>query len=360
MKNQQSGLTLTSLLTAVALTGVLAVSASKLVVNQSKMAKVLYLIDQREAIARFYSEMMNNELAWKCTLYDTHNSSLLTQVISTTAASFSGAVELHTPDCAFEEKTVGNQRYAEFDVLTSPYGIGGAYRSSGSFFPTNPIYLADSLTEEDADGWWEVSLTGSGIAKGSVDLMLKMKFLKNKYMSAHGNFNPPDIKEDLEYRVRHSREAIAGGDADCGSSAVVAIGDLVGASVKDVSCSTHNLINVAGGGATDQGNVVLGFSSSAIVRTEDGVNHRSAILRYDTGLYPYSQKGISFIRNGGIPSPPTENRTLVRVGSCSQFNAVVSTDLGGGFSCANNAGPKGGTGPKGRSDMPCPCPASSP
>ena len=164
---QRNGMTLTSVLVAVALTSALAVATAKLISNQAKLNKIMTLTDQRDMIARFYTALMHNRLVWRCTLYDPNNSALL-DFISKTANSFSGNVELRTPDCKFKEnfKTGGTKGIEELRVLTNAHGSGDHYRSSGAFFATNnPVILGDSLTEHDNSGWWKVSLTASAIAK---------------------------------------------------------------------------------------------------------------------------------------------------------------------------------------------------
>ena len=248
---KQKGMTLTSVLVAVALTSALAVVASKLVSNQAKLNKIMTLTDQRDMITRFYSALMHNRLVWRCTLYDTNNSALLAY-ITNTAASFSGTVELHTPDCKFKENSI-TEGIEELRTLTSAHGSGDHYRSSGAFFDThNPVLLGESLTEHDANGWWRVRLTANPIAKGSIDLVLTVEFDEDNYKARHANFDPPDIRDTTEYKVRLGEPNVQGSQKDCSDKAIVAIDDLA-SGLRSITCSIDDLVDVPDVGTQARG-----------------------------------------------------------------------------------------------------------
>ena len=259
MSMKRKGMTLTSVLVAVALTSALAVATSKLISNQSKLNKIMELTDQRDMITRFYSALMHNRIVWRCTIYDPNNSALL-DYISNTTNSFSDKVELRTPDCKFEEEftTTGTAAgIKELRPLTAPHSSGNHYRSSGAFFDTNnPMLLGKSITEHTSDGWWNAALTANSINKGSVDLTLTITFDRTKYKAAHGDFEPPDIRDTVEYKVRKGDPNVENMLEDCNTSAVVAIGDLA-SGLREVTCSSDfgiQLVNVPNVGTGQQGN----------------------------------------------------------------------------------------------------------
>ena len=249
---KQKGMTLASVLVAVALTSALAVVASKLVSNQAKLNKIMTLTDQRDMITRFYSALLHNRVVWRCTLYDSNNRHLLEYISDTTNSLANDKFELRTPDCKFKER-VGSlttpagdttSGIEELHTLTAAHGSGDHYRSSSAFFATNPMHLKESLTTHDADGWWIVELTADPIAKGSVDLVLTVTFDHAKYKTAHANFDPPDIRDVVTYKVRKGDPNVEGVSEDCADHAVVAIDDLA-TGIRNITCSEDPLVKIS-------------------------------------------------------------------------------------------------------------------
>ena len=64
------GLTLTSLMIAMALSGVISVAGVRLVANQMKGMQILDLVDKGDAIYKFYSNLLHDDMVWWCSLYD--------------------------------------------------------------------------------------------------------------------------------------------------------------------------------------------------------------------------------------------------------------------------------------------------
>ena len=243
---QQKGMTLVSVLVAVALTAALAVASSRLISNQVKINKIMDLTDQRDMIARFYTALMHNRVVWRCTLYDPSNSSLLA-CISDTASCGVGHVRLKTPDCKFKAASgtspSSHEGLEELRPLTGTHGVGDHYPASGTFFTTNPTVLGESITEHDNNGWWATRLSAASVAKGSIDLVLTITFDRDKYKSRHAGFEPPDIRDTLTYRVRHGDPNVQGREEDCANTAVITVDDLA-TGLRGITCSDAKLVDV--------------------------------------------------------------------------------------------------------------------
>ena len=350
-KKDTLGMTLTSVLVAVALTSALAVATAKLISNQVKLNKIMTLTDQRDMIVRFYSALMHNRLVWRCTLYDPSNSALL-DFISNTTNSFSGNVEMRTPDCKFKENFSGGgvAELVQFQA-TETHGSGDHYRSSGAFFDTNnPSILRDSLTEHYDDGWWEVSLTASAIAKGSVDLTLTVQFDKDKYKTKHAQFDPPDIRDTVVYKVRKGDPNIKGIESRChdNNKAIIAIDDL--RSDRGVTCSNDFLVDVQRIGASASGNFLHtladGADANARVGRASGTEDRTGLLVANE--YPFAIHNIT--AQGDYRYTNVSGARGVLGSHCTEKNSVDSDyvlhSIAGSpgtlnYGCSYNRGPRG-------------------
>ena len=350
---KHTGMTITSVLVAVALTSALAVATAKLISNQAKLNKIMTLTDQRDMIVRFYSALMHNRLAWRCTLYDPQNSALLAYITNTTA-SFSGNVELRTPDCKFKENfnTTGTAKgIEELLVLTGTHGSGDHYRSSDAFFDTNnPVMLGDSLTEHNNDGWWQVRLTGSAIAKGSIDLTLAVEFDEVKYKAKHGGFDPPDIRDTVVYKVRKGDPNIQDVKSTCADNeAITAIDDL--RSDRGVTCSDDFLVDVPNIKPGAKGNFLHtladGADLSARVGSASGTEGRTGLLL--SNEYPFAIHNIT--AQGDYRHTNVSGQRGVLGSHCMEEDTSLNTDyvlhsIAGSpgtltYGCSYNRGPKG-------------------
>ncbi|MDE3268734.1 MAG: collagen-like protein, partial [Pseudomonadota bacterium] len=262
--------------------------------------------------------------------------------------------------------------------LTATHGTGDHYRSSGAFFDVhNPITLGDSLTDHNANGWWKVALTASSVAKGSIDLVLTVDFDENAYKTAHANFDPPDIRDSIEYRVRKGEPNIDNVEEDCGTRAVVAIADLA-SGTRGVTCSTDPLVNVQSHNAraiVHRGKFLHTLADGTDPRVGDanGTEDRTG-LRIDN-VYPFAIKNITTV--GDYRLVPVEGANGVLTGHCTT-HALGGTDanyvlhgISGSpgilrYQCSYNLGPQGKQGlpgplghegPKGDPGLPAPpCP----
>ena len=376
---KKKGMTLTSVLVAVALTSALAMATAKLISNQAKMNKIMTLTDQRDMITRFYSALMHNRVVWQCTLYDTSNSALLDEISGTTKPP-NRSVELRTPDCKFKETADASGKgikIEELRELTATHGSGDHYRSSGKFFSTaadNSVLLGQSLTEPDTGGWWKVSLTTVGIAKGSVDLTLTVEFDLAKYKAAHAGFDPPNIRETTTYKVRKGDPNIENMEEDCAISAVVAIDDL-DSGVRGVTCSSGlgaQLVDVPAVLPEQKGNFLhtLADGTDARVGSAAGTENRTG-LKIENVL-PHAIENIT--SSGDYVETVVNSKDGVlafpkKAAPCPHSDSVLwKIDKEGFFT--NHRGPRGVQGlpgPPGRwgrkgdkGDPAPPCPATPP
>ena len=375
---KQKGMTLTSVLVAVALTSALAAATAKLISNQTKLNKIMTLTDQRDMITRFYSALMHNRVVWLCTLYDTSNSALLDDISGTTTPS-NRSVELRTPDCKFKEAAnAGGKgiKIEELRELTATHGSGDHYRSSGKFFSTaadNSVLLGQSLTEPETGGWWKVSLTTAGISKGSVDLTLTVEFDLTKYKAAHAEFDPPDFRETTTYKVRKGDPNVENMEEDCTNSAVVSIDDL-NSGVRGVTCSSDlgvYLVDVPTVLQEKKGNFLhtLADGTDARVGTAPGTENRVGLeIEY---VFPHAIENIT--SSGDYVETVVNSKPGVLAFSagnvCSNNSPVLwKIDKDGFFT--NHKGPRGVQGlpgppgywgPKGEKGDPAPaCPSPKP
>ncbi len=229
-----SGFTLTSVMVAVGLSGLLAVAAARLMVNQMKGFKILELIDKGDAIYKFYSNLLHDDKVWWCSLYDgaetaggATNSALHgcvlakkdTLGVAATCPSIGGGGEmiLKGPDCSFSPRKFRHvsRSGAELDLLNF-------MSSSVVFMPSGGKILRESLTRTDSSGWWNVSLKWEHMGNRAVDLVFTQSFDADKWMSAPaaGKRYLPELNYPRELRVRRSANYIPDG---CGGAAVTRI-----------------------------------------------------------------------------------------------------------------------------------------
>ena len=165
------GLTLTSLMVAVALSGVLAVAGTRLVVNQMNALRVMELRDKGDSIFKFYSNLLHDDKVWWCTLYDgdpntsTPNSALRNCVLKG-SCSGSGTVRLMGPDCEFKFTGSGARDFS----------TGNFIASSIALVPTGGKHLKDSAMQAASGGWWNVKVTWEHRGSAEVDLILTQTF----------------------------------------------------------------------------------------------------------------------------------------------------------------------------------------
>ena len=256
MRKQKLGLTLTSIMVAVGLSGILAVAGMRLVTNQMNALRVMELIDKGDAIYKFYSNLLHDDKVWWCTLYDEieevppppNPNIALRECVFGKGGCFSGnagtAMKLMGPDCQFHEPVIGppgnrivkhrfkydHRRVGAYDFTKEYMDVGVLKKqfesSNVTFIKAGGKTLRDSVMVEPSDGygWWNVELRWTEVGNNAVDLIFTQKFDAGKWRDAPaaGKRHLPELNYPREFRVRRSTNYLEG--SGCGASAVTEIG----------------------------------------------------------------------------------------------------------------------------------------
>ena len=274
MRKQKLGLTLTSIMVAVGLSGILAVAGVRLVVNQMNALRVMELIDKGDAIYKFYSNLLHDDKVWWCTLYDEieevpplpNPNIALRNCIFGKGGCFSGsagtAMKLMGPDCQFHEPVVGppgsrivkhrfkhnNRRVGAYD-FTKEYMDAGMLRkqfesSNVTFIPVGGKTLRDSVMVASSDGWWNVELRWTEVGNNAVDLIFTQKFDAGTWRDAPaaGKRHLPELNYPREFRVRRSTNYLQ--DPGCGAAAVTNIA--LHTANRQLDCHPSPLVRTVG------------------------------------------------------------------------------------------------------------------
>ena len=238
------GMTLTSLLLAVALSGIIAVFGGRLIVNQMFMAATAELIDKGDAVMQFYLNALRDREVWRCTIHDSSNTGFREYVFGTGVAVT--GISLREPRCQTLNPTLNpaGQEWQTHPTLT------GSNRS-GELLPSGTAkYVGDSISGASVgsgDGWWKVELKVEPAGgRGDVDLVLNLCLQETVYTDKHkGQAQVPrgyryKCPTNLTRRVRYSENAI---DDDCAQKAIISVTDRRGAGVIDSTCSTSALLS---------------------------------------------------------------------------------------------------------------------
>ena len=251
MDKRQCGFTLTSIMVAVGLSGVLAVAGVRLVVNQMNALRVMELIDKGDAIYKFYSNLLHDDKVWWCTLYDgmegsatvppNPNKALRECVFGKGGCGSSMPMMLKGPDCKFD-KPPGRQRFKQSGALD--FDPGGNFRSSNvPLIPDVGKDLKESVMKADSGGWWNVDLKWTDVGNNAVDLIFEQKFDADKWRSAPtaGKRYMPELNYPRTFRIRRSTNYLSG--SGCGAAAVTEIG--LHTASRNVVCGA-SLVNTVG------------------------------------------------------------------------------------------------------------------
>ena len=275
MSKQKLGLTLTSIMVAVGLSGILAVAGVRLVVNQMNALRVMELIDKGDAIYKFYSNLLHDDKVWWCTLYDEieevpplpNPNIALRNCIFGKGGCFSGsagtAMKLMGPDCQFHEPVVGppgsrivkhrfkhnNRRVGAYD-FTKEYLDAGMLRkqfesSNVTFIPVGGKTLRDSVMRPPSgSGWWHVELRWTEVGNNAVDLIFTQKFDAGTWRDAPaaGKRHLPELNYPREFRVRRSTNYLQ--DPGCGAAAVTNIA--LHTANRQLDCHPSPLVRTVG------------------------------------------------------------------------------------------------------------------
>ena len=291
----ERGLTLISLMVAVALSGVLAVAGTRLVVNQMTALRVMELRDKGDSIFKFYSNLLHDDKVWWCTLYDgkpantTPNTALRNCALKG-SCSTSEEMRLMGPNCTIKFKANG-----ERDFSTGNFTVGTEFIPPGS-----GKFLKDSVTENVSNGWWNVKVTWEHRGSAAVDLVLTQDFIKANWQTAPAGEKRylPKLDYPRELRVRRSTNYVPS-NTDTGS-AVTAI-NLHTAS-RTVNRHTSPLVDT---------------TTSGLGNCHDRVGRKGGVVKSTTDC--------------------SGNRVAVKPTNCGAQNSVIDRiGLGTDVTAANN------------------------
>ena len=249
----KSGMTLTSILVAVALSGIIAVFGSRLVLNQIYMTATASLIDKGNTIMQFYANVLRDKEVWRCTLFDSANAGLKNYVLGTGAAVTQ--LSLREPNCRQLPSITPTRSSDGQEWHTHPTLTGGD--RGGELLPKTGKYIADSVIDGtgSSHGWWKINLdvTGGG-GRGDVDINLKLCLQESVFISKHKGYTqvPKSYKykcpNNLTRRIRYNENAI---QDDCASKAIISVTDRGGAGIINATCSTNSLLSFAAGSVAE-------------------------------------------------------------------------------------------------------------
>ena len=262
MSKQKLGLTLTSIMVAVGLSGILAVAGVRLVVNQMNALRVMELIDKGDAIYKFYSNLLHDD-KYGGALYSGGNNDppLLPQpnqalrgcvfckwCFSAPSAQheINGAVASSTSSVGYikhrfkyDPSKLGG---GAFDFKADYGGLKQFESSSVIFIPAGGKTLRDSVMRPPSggSGWWHVELRWREVGNNAVDLIFTQKFDAGTWRDAPaaGKRHLPELNYPREFRVRRSTNYLEG--SGCGGSAVTEIA--LHTANRDVDCHSSPLV----------------------------------------------------------------------------------------------------------------------
>lgn len=256
------GMTLTSLMVAVALSGIIAVFGSRLVVNQMFMAATAELIDQGDTVMSFYVNALRDRKVWRCTLFDTGNEDFRKLVLG--GVGTTAQVSLRDPRCKSLTSITPTTIVGVVDPLrlhewrNHPI-LSGSDRGE-ELLPKAGKYVGDSIAGSDvgaSDGWWKINLEAKQAGgKGDVDMILKLCLQESVYVAKHKKRKqvprayryvcpPVTLPRTSEYmirRVRYSENAIKKNTCSA-NKAIISVGDRSQGLIS-TTCSDFKLLRI--------------------------------------------------------------------------------------------------------------------
>ena len=316
-----SGMTLTSVIVALALTSVTAVFGTRLVIDQLSLANTAILMNKGESIFRFYSALMLDSDAWQATL--------------------DGDVEL--------------RRYVKGHDTSTPFPnnkINVALRDvvGNVVIPEGGAKLKDATIGDISGGWWEVDFFWTKMGKGSVDLILELCLNQTTFRNASENVGRKNIANAFGFlcsnkkrttRVRYSENSVQVPATSCGGrgKAIVSISLHSASSSRLVTCSDYKLVNpnLSCSGRTLVHSISSGVGSCTSGRT--GINNKSCAAGSHVRI---SSTGAT-----------CSNSVFVKKSQarCFGSDAVCGFDSSHGVQCCPTTGPRGPQGKRGKKGL---------
>ena len=311
-----NGLTLTSILVALALSGIVAVFSTRMVTDQMALANTAVLLAKGDSVFRFFNGIISDSDVWEKTLEHSSNSSLKTYVKGHGTSVDSSSTR---------------------NTLTLIDHLNKVVIPSGG------VKLKDTISTNVTGGWWDVKLSWIKMGHGSVDLIFELCLDKTNFQSAPENDGRKAIANSFGYlcpkkreaRIRYSENSLKA--TNCGGKAVVAVNHHSHPNSRRVTCSTYNLINptLSCGDRTFVHEVGSGIGVCASGRV---------------GAQPITCYNGSFVqinRDGTLSC--SSDRFLVKKSqsSCPHPYVVCGFNSSRGVQCCNSTGPTGAQGPRG-------------
>ena len=325
--NRNDGLTLTSILVAVALMGVTAVFGTRLVVDQFTLANTIRIADQGESIFRFYRAIMMDGDAWSQTI--SRNTNLKTYV---------------------EQHGAGTS--------TTEHSISLHSATGTQLIPSLGARFKDNITANDPAGWWKVDLSWQQMGRGSIDLILKVCLDYPAFVADLENDGRKNLASSYRFRcptptctssttpkcqvkttrLRYSENSVMAGST-CNDKAIIAIGHHGVSDYRQsrkVTCSTHKLIKT--GTSCSNGDF--------IGRIETGHGHCQGGR---TGVRAITCTNGRFVIIDSSGNVRCSSSRLVHTSrtSCPGHQVVCGFDNHMRVQCCKSVGPRGVQGPRG-------------
>ena len=254
------GLTLSSLLVAVALSGVVAVFGTRMIVNQMTLANTAEIMDKGESIFRFYKSLLLDTDVWNKTL-DANT-------------SLKNYVKGH------------DTSYSSSNNNTSLVDVAG-----NQLIPSGGGSLKDDMIGHTTGGWWKLGLYWQKKGRGSVDLVLELCLDKSIFQGATENIGRKNIADSYRYlcpqkrtfRIRYSENSVQASPCQADGKAIVRINRHSINNSRLITCSGQKLVNTSVKQNSSQSgreclneNFVgsIGAGSASCVTGRTGVNAR--------------------------------------------------------------------------------------
>ena len=318
-----SGMTLTSVLVALALTSITAVFGTRLVLDQLSLANTAIIMSKGESIFRFYSALILDSDVWRATLNGDN--------------ALSNYVKGHV----IASSTTMN------DVALRDIG-GNIVIPSGGMKIKDKIVAGSSA---ESGGWWEIKLSWIKMGRGSVDLKLEFCLNKTAFRNAPENIGRTNIANAFRYlcsknkrttRIRYSENSVQT-SPNCAAQgkAIKYISLHSGAPSRIITCSTPKLVNTNLGTCPNR---------SHVFAIKGGTRSCTSGSTIRTGVHAESCSGGKHIQvtSSGVTCSSNSFLVNINVTKCGIGKVVCGFNSDMTVQCCSAKGPDGVQGKRGK------------
>ena len=213
------GMTLTSIMVAVALSSIIAVFGTRMITDQLTLANTAVLIAKGDSVFRFFSGLVMDSDIWEKTLDN---------------------------DSGLKNYVKGHTTSTSSKTRTKMVDINGK-----TLIPSTGATLKDAISSSVSGGWWKVDLFWEGKGKGTVDMILELCLSKTAFQNDPKNDGKKAIANSFAFlceknkkktmRIRYSEQSLQA--RSCNGRAVVAIDRHSASTSRQVRCSSYRLVN---------------------------------------------------------------------------------------------------------------------